>query len=86
MNDDASVTDPSQARTSERWARFRFGVVGRLLAAPPSPGELPAQLRLLVNLGNDLLQAALRQERETLDEKLYFEVFASEPKPRTKRP
>ena len=47
MNDDASVTYPSQARTSERWARFRFGVVGRLLAAPPSPGELPAQLRLL---------------------------------------
>ncbi len=43
-------------------------------------------LRLLVNLGNDLLQAALRQEREVLDEKLYFEVFASEPKPRTKRP
>ena len=36
--------------------------------------------------GNDLLQAALRQEREVLDEKLYFEVFASEPKPRTKRP
>jgi general secretion pathway protein A len=43
-------------------------------------------LRLLINLGNDLLQAALRQERDTLDEKLYFEVFASEPKPRAKRP
>ena len=43
-------------------------------------------LRLLVNLGNDLLQAALRQERDTLDEKLYFEVLASEPKPRSKRP
>ena len=43
-------------------------------------------LRLLINLGNDLLQAALRQERDLLDEKLYFEVFASEPKPRTKRP
>jgi putative transposase len=47
MNDDAASTDPSHARTPERWARFRFGVVGRLLAAPPSPGELQTQLRLL---------------------------------------
>jgi len=48
MND-ASLTDPSFARTSERWARFRFGVVGQLLAAPPAPGELQAQLRLLAD-------------------------------------
>jgi transposase InsO family protein len=47
MNDDAPVTDPSQARTSERWARFRFGVVGQLLAAPPSPGDLQQRLRAL---------------------------------------
>lgn len=42
-------------------------------------------LRLLMNLANDLLAAALRQERETLDEKLYFEVFSPDPKPATKR-
>lgn len=47
MNDDAPLTDPSHARTAERWARFRFGVVGQLLAAPPAAGELHAQLRLL---------------------------------------
>jgi hypothetical protein len=47
MNDDAPLTDPSHARTSERWARFRFGVVGQLLAAPPSPGELHQRLRAL---------------------------------------
>ncbi len=47
MNDDAPLTDPRHARTSERWARFRFSVVGQLLAAPPPPGELQAQLRLL---------------------------------------
>ena len=43
-------------------------------------------LRLLMNLGNDLLQAALRQECEAIDEKLFFEVFALDPKPRAKRP
>ena len=39
-------------------------------------------LRLLMNMANDLLIAALRQEREQIDEKLYFEVFALEPKPK----
>lgn len=43
-------------------------------------------LRLLMNLANDLLAAALHQERDTLDEKLYFEVFAPDPKPAAKRP
>jgi type II secretory pathway predicted ATPase ExeA len=42
-------------------------------------------LRLLMNLANDLLAAALRQERETLDEKLYLEVFSPDPKPAAKR-
>lgn len=44
---DASSTDPGNARTPERWARFRFSVVGRLMAAPPPPGELHQQLQLL---------------------------------------
>jgi type II secretory pathway predicted ATPase ExeA len=38
-------------------------------------------LRLLMNMANDLLAAAAHQEREVLDEKLYFEVFALDPKP-----
>jgi len=42
-------------------------------------------LRLLMNMANDLLAAALQQEREQLDEKLFFEVFALDPKPTTKR-
>jgi len=41
-------------------------------------------LRLLMNMANDLLAAAARQERETIDEKLYFEVFALDPKPAKK--
>jgi type II secretory pathway predicted ATPase ExeA len=42
-------------------------------------------LRLLMNMANDLLVAACQQEREVIDEKLYFEVFALDPKP-TKKP
>ena len=42
-------------------------------------------LRLLMNLANDLLAAAARQERDQLDEKLFFEVFALDPKPAPKR-
>jgi len=41
-------------------------------------------LRLLMNMANDLLAAACHQEREQLDEKLYFEVFALDPKPAKK--
>jgi type II secretory pathway predicted ATPase ExeA len=69
-----------------------------LLAAAGNPRLLPpsllqtlsehaaGNLRLLMNLGNDLLQTALRQEAESIDEKLFFEVFALDPKPRAKRP
>jgi len=42
-------------------------------------------LRLLMNMANDLLATASQQEREVLDEKLYFEVFTLDPKP-TKKP
>ena len=41
-------------------------------------------LRLLMNMANDLLAAAAHQEREVIDEKLYFEVFALDPKPAKK--
>ena len=41
-------------------------------------------LRLLMNMANDLLAVACQQEREQLDEKLYFEVFALDPKPAKK--
>ena len=47
MMNDAAATDPANARTPERWARLRFAVVGPLLAAPPSPGDLHDRLRLL---------------------------------------
>ena len=34
-------------RSHERWARFRFSVIGPLLAAPPERGELQEQLKSL---------------------------------------
>jgi len=43
-------------------------------------------LRLLMNLANDLLTEACRQELSELDEKLYLTVFAPTPKAAGKRP
>jgi len=42
-------------------------------------------LRLLMNMAYELLAAASRRELDRLDEKLYFEVFAQDPKPAAKR-
>jgi hypothetical protein len=37
----------STSRSHERWAHFRFSVIGPLLAAPASRGELQGQLQEL---------------------------------------
>jgi general secretion pathway protein A len=42
-------------------------------------------LRLLMHMAFDLLAAACEQEIELIDEKLYFQVFAVDPKPAGKR-
>ena len=43
-----AMSDPSGLpRSHERWARFRFSVIGPLLAAPPERGELQEQLKNL---------------------------------------
>lgn len=41
------MTKGENARGHEKWAHFRFGVVGRLLAAPPPPGELEEEIETL---------------------------------------
>lgn len=44
------MTPPQQAiSNSQRWARFRFSIIGTLLAAPPENGELRAALCLLAD-------------------------------------
>lgn len=42
------MPDDTLART-ERWARFRFSVIGGLLASPPAGGDLQAALRVLAD-------------------------------------
>jgi transposase InsO family protein len=41
------VNEPGNSSIHERWARFRFSVVGQLLAAPPEKGALREALREL---------------------------------------
>lgn len=41
------MKDDSAESTRERWARFRFSVIGSLLAAPPGKGELRSELEKL---------------------------------------
>lgn len=43
----AMSDEPRLCRWPEQWARFRFSVVGPLLAAPPQRGQLQAQLEKL---------------------------------------
>lgn len=38
---------PNSIRTHERWAQFRFSVIGHLLVAPPDHGQLQAQIKAL---------------------------------------
>ena len=88
----------SRLRTEALPPQQLLACLQHLLAAAGNPRLLPpsllqtlsehaaGNLRLLMNLGNDLLQAALRQEAESIDEKLFFEVFSLDPKPRAKRP
>jgi putative transposase len=35
--------------TRDRWARLRFAIIGRLLAAPPADGDLQAALETLAS-------------------------------------
>jgi len=42
-------------------------------------------LRLLLNMANDLLVTACSQNLDTLDDKLYLQVFSPEPKPAARR-
>jgi transposase InsO family protein len=41
--------DEPPFRSAERWAHFRFGVIGSLLAAPPARGQLQTQLQALAD-------------------------------------
>ena len=42
-----SNKQPDAGTRQERWARFRFSVIGPLLSAPPEPGQLQTELATL---------------------------------------
>jgi general secretion pathway protein A len=55
----------------------------RLISAPlitTLSEHAAGNYRLLMNLANDLLAEAVRREHDHIDEKLFFEVFAMDPK------
>jgi type II secretory pathway predicted ATPase ExeA len=86
----------SRLRTESLPPQQLLGCLNHLLKTAGNPKLLSApllqtlcehaagNLRLLMNMANDLLAAACQQERELIDEKLYFEVFALDPKPAKK--
>jgi type II secretory pathway predicted ATPase ExeA len=86
----------SRLRTEALAPQHLLGCLNHLLKMAGNPKLLSApllqtlcehaagNLRLLMNMANDLLAAACQQERELIDEKLYFEVFALDPKPAKK--
>ena len=44
-----AMSHQEQARPHDSWAHLRFSIVGPLLAAPPEPGELKAELERLAS-------------------------------------
>ena len=44
-----SNKQPDAGTRQERWARFRFSVIGPLLSAPPDPGQLQTELAILAS-------------------------------------
>lgn len=73
------MTSPDDSKPV-RWARFRFSVIGRLLAAPPRRGELSAELARLseqtwrhpitgapVHFGHSTIERWLYQARNAKD-------------------
>ena len=82
----------SRLRTEAPPPQQLLGCLNQLLKTAGNPKLLSApllqtlcehaagNLRLLMNMANDLLAAACQQGREVIDEKLYFEAFALDPK------
>ncbi len=70
-----------------RWARFRFSVIGRLLAAPPTRGELAAELnRLSLQAWRHPITGALvRFGRSTIERWFYQARGAQDPITRLRR-
>jgi transposase InsO family protein len=69
------MADETEVAPHERWARFRFSVIGPLLAAPPERGELGAALRELAarTWRHPIQEGAVRFGVKTL-ERWYYQA------------
>jgi transposase InsO family protein len=78
---------PSDDSKHARWARFRFSVIGPLLAAPPARGELAAELtRLsLQTWRHPITGAPVRFGRSTIERWLYHARETGDPVARLRR-
>jgi len=67
--------DDSAGRRHDRWAQLRFAVIGTLLAAPPTKGELQRALTALAarEWQHPIRQAPVRFARSTL-ERWYYQA------------
>ena len=70
-----------------RWARFRFSVIGRLLAAPPTRGELAAELKRLSEQAwrHPITGVLVRFGRSTIERWFYQARGAQDPLTRLRR-
>jgi transposase InsO family protein len=72
------MSDNRSPRSHERWAHFRLSVVGSLLSAPPSPGELDAELdRLAQKVWRHPLTGAPVRFGQSTIERWYYEARAA---------
>lgn len=77
-----SRTPASPGSPQERWARFRFSVVGPLLSAPPAPGELKDELEKLSrqSFNHPILEGRkIRLSRVTIERWFYTAKKAQNP-------
>ena len=65
----------------ERWAHFRFSVVGELLAAPPAPGQLQEELARLAKKAwrHPIHKKPVYFARSTIERWYYAALAASDP-------
>ncbi len=71
----------ARASTQQRWAHFRFSVVGELLAAPPAPGQLQEQLARLSEKPwrHPVTERPVYFARSTIERWFYAALASSDP-------
>ncbi len=70
-----------RASTQQRWAQFRFSVVGELLAAPPAPGHLQVELSRLSQKAwrHPITEKAVYFARSTIERWYYTALAGRDP-------